>query len=570
VNAGRAVPVSGGTLLIARDARTAIAADSDRDRVFIADLDSRQVRSVALEPKDEPGRVVEDGSGRVHVIARNGGAVVSIDVAAARVVARRAVCSAPRGIAYDGATDLVHVACQSGELISLPAAGGDAVRVLRLNRDLRDVLVHGNELLISRFKSAQLLRVDARGAVTAVASPPRGAAAVDQPGFDASTAWRIALAPDGTVKMLHQRGNPGVIGVTPGGYGAGANPCAGGIVEGTVSTLSVPSSSGPSPGDRAGQPLSAMVGVSDFAVSAHGEIAIVSLGNAWFGTPQHDPNMPSVPVAPAQRKPRIAIVPPGAEPDPCSFPGEDAEIEGEPVAVAYAGDAIVVQSREPAQLQVLRSSVKIPLSGESRADTGLALFHKDTGLGIACVSCHPEGMEDGRTWNFNDFGARRTQNLGGGIIDTAPFHWGGDLADFPSLVHEVFESRMGSSRPNPQQLEAFSHWVNTVPAPKPASLDAGAVARGRSLFESAGTNCSSCHAGAKLTNNESHDVGTGGLFQVPSLVGVGSRAPFMHNGCASTLHERFSPACGGGDLHGVTSALLPSQIDDLVAYLESL
>jgi hypothetical protein len=44
----------------------------------------------------------------------------------------------------------------------------------------------------------------------------------------------------------------------------------------------------------------------------------------------------------------------------------------------------------------------------------------------------------------------------------------------------------------------------------------------------------------------------------------------MHNGCASTLHERFSPGCGGGDLHGVTSALLPSQIDDLVAYLESL
>lgn len=56
---------------------------------------------------------------------------------------------------------------------------------------------------------------------------------------------------------------------------------------------------------------------------------------------------------------------------------------------------------------------------------------------------------------------------------------------------------------------------------------------------------------------------------MPSLRGIGLRAPFMHDGCAPTLHDRFG-ACGGGDKHGVTSGLTPAQIDDLVAYLMTL
>jgi len=35
-----------------------------------------------------------------------------------------------------------------------------------------------------------------------------------------------------------------------------------------------------------------------------------------------------------------------------------------------------------------------------------------------------------------------------------------------------------------------------------------------------------------LTNNQSADVGTGGTFQVPSLVDLAHRAPYMHDGCA--------------------------------------
>jgi hypothetical protein len=64
-------------------------------------------------------------------------------------------------------------------------------------------------------------------------------------------------------------------------------------------------------------------------------------------------------------------------------------------------------------------------------------------------------------------------------------------------------------------------------------------------------------------------VGTGEPFRVPSLVGVRWRAPYLHDGRAPTLRDRFGPNCGG-DLHGHTSQLTQSQINDLVTYLDTL
>jgi cytochrome c peroxidase len=73
----------------------------------------------------------------------------------------------------------------------------------------------------------------------------------------------------------------------------------------------------------------------------------------------------------------------------------------------------------------------------------------------------------------------------------------------------------------------------------------------------------------RLSNNATVTVGTGLSLQVPSLRGVAYRAPFLHNGCAPTLLDRFG-ACGGGDAHGKTSTLTSAQLADLVAYLDTL
>jgi cytochrome c peroxidase len=82
--------------------------------------------------------------------------------------------------------------------------------------------------------------------------------------------------------------------------------------------------------------------------------------------------------------------------------------------------------------------------------------------------------------------------------------------------------------------------------------------------------CVTCHSGPQFSTHKLVDVGTGGVFKVPSLNGVGYRAPFLHDGCAATLTDRFSATCGGGDNHGTTQQLDAGQIADLVAYLESL
>jgi hypothetical protein len=553
VSASHAAPVSGGTLLVLDDGVTAVAADPDRDKVFIVDLGSQAVREVALEPLDEPGRSVEDSNRRVHVALRRGGALVSIDVASATVVQRRAVCASPRGVAYDPLLDLVHVACQTGELVTLPASGGNPTRVLDLGRDLRDVVVDGGRLLVSRFKSAELVVVDGLGQITRTLKP-------EDSGFEPSIAWRMLPLASGGVAMLHQRANPAQIAIGPAGYYSGAGSCSGAIVEGTVSRLD-PDDDGTSYNPPP-PPMAMLIGPSDLAVSRDGaNLAMVSIGTAWPATRSGNPvNLPKIQIFPSD------TLQPA---DPCGQEPTSIVVTGEPIAVAFDGmGRPIVQSREPAQIQVVNGPT-ISLSADSRADTGVALFHMNSGFGISCASCHPEGSEDGRTWEFAEIGPRRTQSVAGGVLATAPFHWSGDVEDFTALIHEVFESRMGGTRPNKQQIAKFSSWVDRVAPPHGRVVETTAAERGRALFDDANVGCSGCHAGSQLTNNQSYDVGTGGVFQVPSLVGVAARAPFLHSGCAPTLRDRFG-SCGGGDQHGMTSTLSSTQVDDLVAYLETL
>jgi len=54
------VPISGGTLLVTADGTLGIAADPDRDRVSVVQLEggTQLLQTIALEPGDEPGRLV--------------------------------------------------------------------------------------------------------------------------------------------------------------------------------------------------------------------------------------------------------------------------------------------------------------------------------------------------------------------------------------------------------------------------------------------------------------------------------------------------------------------------------
>src|SRR6185503_1715832 len=156
---------------VARDGMTAIASDPDRDVVWRVDLEQSYadrgcptradgtsecspILSVTqLEPGDEPGRVVEDDNGGIHVLLRRAGAVASFDPAFPQRVQRIPVCAEPRGIVYDSDEDTLVVACTSGDLVTLSVADGHEVRRADLGNDLRDVVKTNGVMYATRFRS---------------------------------------------------------------------------------------------------------------------------------------------------------------------------------------------------------------------------------------------------------------------------------------------------------------------------------------------------------------------------------------------------------------------------------
>jgi len=202
---------------------------------------------------------------------------------------------------------------------------------------------------------------------------------------------------------------------------------------------------------------------------------------------------------------------------------------------------------------------------------------------VACSTCHLEGREDGHVWQFPD-GARQTPALAGRkLLSTAPYHWSGEFATLNEFNLHTIKSRMGGSGLNTTNADRLDNYIDALPAaenPLRTSMSTEAVVRGKQAFAKA--NCDSCHTGELMTNNTNRDVGTirlGGEnpdngdvvskgFNVPSLLGIGRTAPYLHDGSQLSLAERV--LSNVGDKHGTTSVLSSGEKDDLIVYLKSL
>jgi hypothetical protein len=544
-------PISGGTLAIAKDGRTAVAADPDRDAIYVVDLPTRTVRhTVRLADGAEPGRVAFDVHGRTHVALRGTGNIASIDLATGKL-SEIHVCAAPRGLAYDASLDGLHVACAEGHLATVAFAAGIPIRRTPLDRDLRDVVLARDKILVSRFRAADVVTLSRTGEVEGKTQTQGG-----------NLGWRMIAAREADDEVAAE---PAIVSQQPtdptgtspvGYYGSGASDtCTAPTIAATRLDL---------PGNRRMFIPPAVLPV-DLATNGR-EYAIVAAGNG------HTPDLPQIFVHSVQPFPQDSRPVSGTRTNPDCAAMAKGFVPGQATAAAYDGeDQLIVQSREPAALYIMspdRQKVwkEIRLSETSREDTGHAIFHSNSGGFLACASCHAEGGEDGRTWHFVE-GDRRTPSMRGTLVGTAPFHWDGEIADLRHLVDHVFVTRMSGPEIDEPEVETLQTWLFRLPPPPKVERAPDAVARGEALFRQRA--CASCHAGAMLTNNESRDVGTGGNFQVPSLVGVGWRAPFLHNGCAKTLKDRFDGSCGG-DKHGDISGLDPGQVTDLTSFLESL
>jgi DNA-binding beta-propeller fold protein YncE len=230
---------------------------------------------------------------------------------------------------------------------------------------------------------------------------------------------------------------------------------------------------------------------------------------------------------------------------------------------------------------------------------------------LSCATCHFDGRSDSRVWDFTDRGEglRKTVPLiGRAGTGHGPLHWTGNMdevQDFEGDIRNAFkgagflpadawaaQTRNGPLGPRiagfSADLDALAAYVsslNKLPISpwRPWSLSARAQ-NGKALFESSRVKCSTCHSGSQLTDSAlgvSHDVGTirtssgkraGATltgFDTPTLRGVWTTAPYLHDGSAPTLRSVLRDR-NPLDKHGFTSHLSDSEIDDIVTYLFEL
>jgi hypothetical protein len=580
--------ITGGTLFVNGVGDVAIVSDPDRDRIVVVDLVAGGVTGIAnLPPGSEPFRAIEDADLNVHVVLRGTGDVFSFQPSNVAAGTRHHVCAMPRGIAFDREQDSLVVACRSGSLVTL-GTDGTIRSTVQVVPDLRDVVISNGHLFVSTFRAAELIEIDpATGTQLGQAMHPDTAPSFGggffedggrggmggSGGFSPSVAWRTVAVPgsggsvpDGaqTIAAVHQRASDTPVEPQPGGYGAGGGSSCGesSIVQSAI-TFYFPDGSHSDGAALTGATLPVDMAFSRdgtrvtviAAANESGEQAVQTYDSSLVALGSNAGCMGSTPVVDSVGNPMII---------------------GNPIAAAYdGGGRLLVQQRDPSALVFMGRTINLTMDGspaETRFDTGHAVFHANSGAFIACASCHPEGGDDGRVWSFDGIGPRRTPALHGELRGTEPFHWDGDMTDLHVLVHQVFTSRMSGPELSGTQVDTLGDWLDNIPAPihETGGIDAAAVSRGQSIFYGEAA-CGSCHTGALMTNNQTMDVGSGGRFQVPSLIGVSYRTPLMHNGGCPTLRARLTDAtCSGGEQHGHTADLDRGQIDDLIAFLNTL
>ncbi len=226
---------------------------------------------------------------------------------------------------------------------------------------------------------------------------------------------------------------------------------------------------------------------------------------------------------------------------------------------------------------------------------------------ISCASCHPDGRDDGRTWDFTDRGEglRNTTSLatmgtGAATADpeqglaTGRLHWSGNFdeaQDFENDIRTHFggsgllaeadwkqsSSTLGEAKAGRSlaldQLATYLHSLAWAPKSGLPADEAGEAA-----FVEAG--CGDCHQGALFTDSQRladirHDVGTLGAWSgqrmggeldgldTPTLIGVWDTAPYLHDGSAPTLEEAILAHESGAGLEEETVEVIAAWLRGL-------
>ncbi|NQZ58250.1 MAG: c-type cytochrome, partial [Lentisphaeraceae bacterium] len=231
---------------------------------------------------------------------------------------------------------------------------------------------------------------------------------------------------------------------------------------------------------------------------------------------------------------------------------------------------------------------------------------------ISCASCHQDGGQDGRVWDFTDRGEglRNTISLNG-RSGTAHgrLHWSANFDEVQDFEHDIrgpfggeglikdmhnstikdFYPSLGQKKAGmSKDLDEMALYVtslNRVPASPYRSSDGTMTAQakaGKKIFNK--LSCYTCHGGQTYTDSASlylHDVGTISAatgkrlgkkipgLDTPTLRGLWATAPYLHDGSAATLKEVLIDKNKKG-IHGDTAQLSKAELEELMAYLQQL
>lgn len=236
----------------------------------------------------------------------------------------------------------------------------------------------------------------------------------------------------------------------------------------------------------------------------------------------------------------------------------------------------------------LRVSDVLPISDVTiPADIllGAELFHAadDPRLSnnewMSCASCHFDGQSDGQVWRGFPGGARNTPVLYD-LLNTAPYNWSATWDELADVEVKIRRLQAGEGLIDGQTFPPLSgdfhaglspdldtlvaYLVSLTGPESPILEDSIAVERGEAVFSE--LECAVCHTGETFIDGLSHDVGTGGEFDTPTLRWLWQSAPYYHDGRAETLLDVFTlPGA-----HQLISDVPLDDINALIAYLLSL
>lgn len=282
-------------------------------------------------------------------------------------------------------------------------------------------------------------------------------------------------------------------------------------------------------------------------------------------------------------------------------------------------------TREPSPLtshidRPVRVASRLPVGadplGEAEA-IGRRLFYNAIDFtvsgGLACAGCHPEGRDDGHVWHesriregsdvvflgsaendptvFTTPGQnrsghpRQTPMLAGRLQNRGSFGW---KAEHPDLISRVAHGFLlhrwvpdwGSQNPV-QRIDRLVRFLSKglVPPPREDRELTELEKRGRELFLSPKTECSSCHEpSTEYSDRQARTLASLPLrpgfveeedpkFRTPPLLFVGGTPPYLHDGSAATLEDLID---GNRDRMGKTNHLSKEDRAALVAFLRTL